>query len=110
MAICIGRFLFCAAVAVIAFPSAALAQKSKPNVVLIFVDDMGYGDLGCYGGKNPTPNLDRMAKEGMRFTDLLRQPAGLFRIASVSVDWMLFQSRGNPGSSRTSQQTRHRSQ
>src|SRR3954453_11374547 len=41
-----------------------------PNIVLIFVDDMGYGDLSCYGSKGPaTPNLDRMAKEGVRFTD-----------------------------------------
>jgi arylsulfatase A len=39
-----------------------------PNVVLIFADDLGYGDLGCYGSKNPTPNLDRMASEGVRFT------------------------------------------
>jgi arylsulfatase len=38
-------------------------------VVIIFADDLGYGDLGCYGGKNPTPHLDRMAREGMRFTD-----------------------------------------
>lgn len=44
---------------------------SKPNIVLIFVDDMGYGDAGCYGGTNlvPTPNIDRLAAEGVRFTD-----------------------------------------
>ena len=41
-----------------------------PNIVLIFADDLGYGDLGCYGAKRiRTPNLDRMAKEGMRFTN-----------------------------------------
>lgn len=40
-----------------------------PNVVLIFADDQGYGDLACYGGKAPTPNLDRLAREGVRFTD-----------------------------------------
>jgi arylsulfatase A len=41
----------------------------KPNVVLIFVDDMGYGDLGCYGHPNiKTPNIDNMANEGIRFT------------------------------------------
>ena len=44
-------------------------EARKPNVVLILADDLGYGDLGCYGGKViPTPNLDRMAREGMRFT------------------------------------------
>lgn len=42
----------------------------RPNVVLIYADDLGYGDLGCYGSKsNPTPNLDRMAAEGVRFTN-----------------------------------------
>jgi arylsulfatase A len=40
-----------------------------PNVVIIFADDMGYGDPGCFGGENPTPNIDQMAKKGMRFTD-----------------------------------------
>ncbi len=40
----------------------------SPNVVLIYADDLGYGDLGCYGSSIPTPNLDRMASEGMRFT------------------------------------------
>ncbi len=42
----------------------------KPNVIIVFVDDMGYGDLACYGSKkNRTPNLDQMAGEGIRFTD-----------------------------------------
>ncbi|MCK4750779.1 MAG: sulfatase, partial [Bacteroidales bacterium] len=42
----------------------------KPNVILIFCDDLGYGDLGCYGSDvNNTPNLDLMAEKGMRFTD-----------------------------------------
>lgn len=44
------------------------ADSRPPNFVLIFADDLGYGDLGCYGSKNPTPNLDRMAREGTRFT------------------------------------------
>ncbi len=43
----------------------------KPNIIFIFADDMGYGDMGCNNpdSKIPTPNLDRLAKEGMRFTD-----------------------------------------
>src|SRR5438876_9885014 len=45
------------------------AAADKPNVVLIFADDLGINDLSCYGRKDqPTPNLDRMAAEGMRFT------------------------------------------
>ena len=40
-----------------------------PNIVYILADDLGYGDLGCYGQKHfETPNIDRMAAEGMRFT------------------------------------------
>ncbi|MHC1762972.1 MAG: sulfatase [Verrucomicrobiia bacterium] len=48
---------------------AASSRPAKPNIVLIFADDMGYGDLGCYGSKTPTPNLDRLAAQGVRFTD-----------------------------------------
>jgi arylsulfatase A-like enzyme len=41
-----------------------------PNVVLIFADDLGYGDLGCYGATHvQTPNIDKLASEGRRFTD-----------------------------------------
>ena len=44
-------------------------KNSKPNVIYILADDMGYGDLGCYGQeKIKTPNIDRLASEGMRFT------------------------------------------
>ncbi|WP_020468983.1 sulfatase family protein [Zavarzinella formosa] len=51
------------------FATFAIAAPS-PNIVLIYADDMGYGDLGCYGNKTiKTPNLDRLAKEGVRFTD-----------------------------------------
>lgn len=46
------------------------SQADKPNVVIILADDLGYGDLGCYGHPTiRTPRLDRMAAEGMRFTD-----------------------------------------
>ena len=47
------------------------ASAAPPNVVVILADDLGYGDLGCYNpqSKIPTPNLDRLAAEGMRFTD-----------------------------------------
>ncbi|MFM7070917.1 MAG: sulfatase-like hydrolase/transferase, partial [Planctomycetota bacterium] len=46
------------------------ALAAPPNIVLLFADDLGYGDVGCFGASDiRTPNLDRMAKEGMRFTD-----------------------------------------
>jgi arylsulfatase A-like enzyme len=45
-------------------------EWDPPNVVLVVADDLGRSDLGCYGGETiPTPNMDRMAREGMRFTD-----------------------------------------
>lgn len=43
-------------------------KKEKPNIVLIMVDDMGYSDIGCYGGEIPTPNIDRLAERGVRYT------------------------------------------
>jgi len=44
--------------------------QGRPNIVFIMADDMGYGDPGCYGAeKIPTPNMDRLAREGVRFTD-----------------------------------------
>jgi len=50
--------------------SAAEVRDSKPNIVLIISDDLSWGDLGCYGQKQIlTPNIDRLAKEGMRFTN-----------------------------------------
>ena len=48
----------------------ATAAEAKPNLILILVDDQGYYDLGCYGGTEfDTPRIDRMAREGIRFTD-----------------------------------------
>src|SRR5215203_5502433 len=49
---------------------AQTAPSSRPNIILIVADDLGYGDLGCYGQQRiRTPNIDRLAKDGMRFTD-----------------------------------------
>ena len=48
--------------------SAAQSTADTPNVVLIYCDDLGYGDLGCYGSSLTTPNIDRLAREGTRFT------------------------------------------
>ena len=57
---------------VVIFPLGLLstAMANPPNVVVIFADDLGYGDLGCYGAtKVTTPNIDRLAEQGKRFTD-----------------------------------------
>src|SRR5271163_4579755 len=55
--------------AVLLFNSVAFAVE-RPNVVLILIDDLGQRDLGCYGSTfYKTPNIDRMAREGVRFTD-----------------------------------------
>ena len=46
-------------------PVASMQAETKPNVVVIYVDDMGIGDIGCYGGKFvPTPNIDKIAQDG----------------------------------------------
>jgi arylsulfatase A-like enzyme len=51
-------------------PARADTPARPPNIVFVLADDVGYGDLGCYGSTRvPTPNLDRLAKEGLRFTD-----------------------------------------
>lgn len=50
--------------------SAQTTASIKPNIVIIYVDDLGYGDVGCYGAKNvKTPNVDFLAKNGLKFTD-----------------------------------------
>jgi len=51
-------------------------ETQLPNIIFILADDIGYGDLGCYGGKIPTPNLDALAANGIRFTDA-HSPAAL---------------------------------
>jgi arylsulfatase A len=56
-------------------PLPAAAPVAKPNIVLLFIDDMGYGDIGPFGStKNRTPNLDRMAREGMKLTSFYAAP------------------------------------
>lgn len=60
--------LLCAALLFISIGH-KLTSAEKPNVVLIYIDDLGYGDIGCYDCEDiPTPHIDRLAKEGVRFT------------------------------------------
>lgn len=62
----LSRLLFLACL----FSAPLFAAERSPNIIIMFADDMGYGDLGSYGAKGyATPNLDRMAREGVRFTD-----------------------------------------
>jgi arylsulfatase A-like enzyme len=58
------------AVVVTAVASAVVADPRPPNIVLVFADDLGYGDIGAYGSRTiRTPHIDRLAREGVRFTD-----------------------------------------
>lgn len=61
--------LFTSCFAALPLCMVSAASEQKPNIIFILCDDMGYGDLGCYGQQYiSTPNIDRMAQEGMRFT------------------------------------------
>ncbi|XZE51602.1 arylsulfatase [Planctomycetaceae bacterium SH139] len=54
----------------VVLPSSIAVAEERPNIIFVMTDDLGYGDLGCYGQKVvKTPHLDRMAEEGLRFTD-----------------------------------------
>ncbi|MGO9465914.1 MAG: sulfatase [Isosphaeraceae bacterium] len=63
-----GLIIVVAAFAAPAPGAASGIEDRRPNVIVILADDLGPGDLSCYGGSIPTPHIDRMAKEGVRFT------------------------------------------
>lgn len=62
------RQLLLSATAALPVVASAQAEDRRPNIMVIMVDDMGYSDLGCFGGEIHTPNLDGLANNGMRFT------------------------------------------
>ena len=63
-------FLIAAMALLIVFPGRATIAADKPNFVIVYCDDLGYRDVGCFGSPNiKTPNIDRLATEGIRFTD-----------------------------------------
>ena len=63
------RRAFLSSVTGVAVSTALRGQQRRPNIIVIYADDLGYGDLGCYGSAIPTPNIDRLAEEGARFTN-----------------------------------------
>ena len=72
--LCLTELLALATVLSAGMPLAKAADAEKPNVVILFADDLGYGDVSCFGygehqGKYKTPHLDRMAAEGVRLTN-----------------------------------------
>ena len=69
------------------------ASSKPPNIVFILCDDLGYGDLGCYGSKIRTPNLDRMAAEGVRFTNFCSADPGVLAFARGAADRPLSDAR-----------------
>ena len=54
--------------------SASIESQNRPNFIIILADDLGYTDLGAYGGEIPTPNIDRLAATGVRFTNFYAAP------------------------------------
>ena len=57
------------------------AANSRPNVEVIMVDDMGFSDIGCYGSEIPTPHIDRLAADWVRFTQFPE------RVAQMTARW-----------------------
>ena len=62
-------------VAAIALAASAVSAADRPNILILYADDLGFGDLGCYNPDSqiPTPQLDKLATRSIRFTDGLRQ-------------------------------------
>lgn len=77
--------------------TASLAAERLPNVVLIYADDLGYGDLGCYGAKGwKTPHLDKLAADGVRFTDFYVAQAVCSASRTGAADGVLSESSRHP--------------
>ena len=56
------------------WPNQPLAAEGAPNILVILVDDLGYSDLGCYGGEIQTPNVDNLSEQGLRYTNFHVNP------------------------------------
>src|SRR5438477_2745709 len=62
------QFALLVSLPLLAATALTAGAAAKPNIVVVLVDDMGFSDIGCYGSEIPTPNLDRLAAGGVRFT------------------------------------------
>ncbi len=80
---------------VICFHGLDAQSADRPNIVLIMCDDMGFSDIGCYGGEVNTPNIDRLAREGMRFTQFYNNAKCTTTRASILTG--LYPRFGKPG-------------
>ena len=76
-------------------PRGLAKSAERPNIVLILCDDMGWSDIGCYGGEVNTPSLDRLAAEGMRFTQFYNNAKCTTTRASILTG--LYPRRGKGG-------------
>ena len=86
-------------------------HQRLPNIVIIFTDDQGYADVGVFGAKGfHTPNLDRLAAEGLRLPQLPRAPAGLLRLARGAADRLLPEPHRHPRRAGAPLQSRHQQQ
>ncbi len=90
--------LICGLAGVASCLTSAAHARETPNVVIILVDDMGYGDPGCFNpqSKIPTPHIDGLARDGMRFTDA-HAPGPLCHLSRYGLMTGRFPFRAEPG-------------
>ncbi len=81
--------------ALLLMPCVSLSAAKRPNVVVLLADDLGWKDIGCYGGPVKTPTLDRLAAGGVRFTDFLFRRRGLLAVPRDTADRTTALARGH---------------